>query len=65
MGAPGYRPPAQFAPAPGPPATGSILGFSLPNFWVGLMLIMVFAVLLPDLVPGWPRLLGSPAVARP
>ena len=27
--------------------TGSILGFSLPNFWVGLMLIMVFAVLLP------------------
>ncbi|WP_430397865.1 ABC transporter permease [Ferrovibrio sp.] len=23
---------------------GSILGFSLPNFWVGLMLIMVFAV---------------------
>jgi peptide/nickel transport system permease protein len=28
--------------------TGSILGFSLPNFWVGLMLIMVFAVAL-----GW------------
>lgn len=27
---------------------GSILGFSLPNFWVGLMLIMVFAVSL-----GW------------
>lgn len=26
----------------------SILGFSLPNFWVGLMLIMVFAVML-----GW------------
>jgi peptide/nickel transport system permease protein len=24
--------------------TGSVLGFSLPNFWVGLMLIMVFAV---------------------
>ena len=24
--------------------TGSILGFSLPNFWVGLMLIMIFAV---------------------
>jgi peptide/nickel transport system permease protein len=24
---------------------GSILGFSLPNFWVGLMLIMLFAVL--------------------
>ena len=23
---------------------GSILGFSLPTFWVGLMLIMVFAV---------------------
>lgn len=23
---------------------GSILGFSLPNFWVGLMLIMIFAV---------------------
>jgi peptide/nickel transport system permease protein len=28
--------------------TGSVLGFSLPNFWVGLMLIMVFAVML-----GW------------
>lgn len=26
--------------------TGSVLGFSLPNFWVGLMLIMVFAVFL-------------------
>ena len=28
--------------------TGSILGFSLPSFWVGLMLIMLFAVVL-----GW------------
>jgi len=28
--------------------TGSILGFSLPTFWVGLMLIMVFSVFL-----GW------------
>ncbi|MDD9877294.1 MAG: ABC transporter permease [Magnetovibrio sp.] len=28
--------------------TGSILGFSLPTFWVGLMFIMVFAVVL-----GW------------
>lgn len=27
---------------------GSIVGFSLPNFWVGIMLIMVFAVVL-----GW------------
>ncbi len=36
--------------APGSRAimTGSVLGFSLPNFWVGLMLIMVFAVML-----GW------------
>ena len=25
---------------------GSIVGFSLPTFWVGLMLIMVFAVML-------------------
>jgi peptide/nickel transport system permease protein len=38
---------------PGSPAgkaimAGSILGFSLPTFWVGLMLIMVFAVML-----GW------------
>ena len=24
--------------------TGSILGFSLPTFWVGLMLIVLFAV---------------------
>ncbi|HEY4169753.1 MAG TPA: ABC transporter permease [Reyranella sp.] len=39
--------------------TGSILGFSLPNFWVGLMLIMVFAVMLPDMIPGWPRLPAS------
>jgi peptide/nickel transport system permease protein len=28
--------------------TGSILGFSLPTFWVGIMMIMVFAVML-----GW------------
>lgn len=28
--------------------TSSVLGFSLPNFWVGLMLIMLFAVML-----GW------------
>ena len=28
--------------------TGSVLGFSLPNFWVGLMLIMIFSVYL-----GW------------
>ena len=28
--------------------TGSILGFSLPNFWQGLMLILIFAVVL-----GW------------
>ncbi|MEO8677238.1 MAG: ABC transporter permease [Casimicrobiaceae bacterium] len=28
--------------------TGSILGFSLPTFWVGLMMIMVFSVML-----GW------------
>ena len=27
---------------------GSILGFSLPTFWVGIMMIMVFAVML-----GW------------
>jgi len=39
--------------------TGSILGFSLPNFWVGLMLIMTFAVVLPDLLPWWPRLPAS------
>ncbi|KOF54753.1 ABC transporter permease [Achromobacter sp. DMS1] len=28
--------------------TGSVLGFSLPNFWVSLMVIMIFAVML-----GW------------
>ena len=44
----GLRP---HAPARKAIMTGSILGFSLPNFWVGLMLIMVFAVLLPDLIP--------------
>jgi peptide/nickel transport system permease protein len=31
---------------------GSILGFSLPNFWQGLMLIMIFAVFLDWLPPG-------------
>ena len=30
---------------------GSILGFSLPTFWVGLMLIMVFSVWLGWLPP--------------
>lgn len=38
---------------------GSILGFSLPNFWVGLMLIMTFSIVLPDLLPWWPRLPAS------
>ena len=28
--------------------TGSILGFSLPTFWVGIMMMMLFAVIL-----GW------------
>jgi peptide/nickel transport system permease protein len=32
--------------------TGSILGFSLPNFWIGLMLILVFAVYLRILPSG-------------
>jgi peptide/nickel transport system permease protein len=36
------------APASRAIMTGSVLGFSLPNFWVGLMLIMIFAVTL-----GW------------
>src|SRR5690606_4717027 len=31
---------------------GSILGFSLPTFWVGLMLIMIFAVELQILPAG-------------
>ena len=31
---------------------GSILGFSLPSFWVGLMLIMVFSIMLGWL-PTW------------
>jgi peptide/nickel transport system permease protein len=37
----GYRPEAPVSRAI---MAGSILGFSLPSFWVGLMLIMVFAV---------------------
>jgi peptide/nickel transport system permease protein len=37
----GYRPNSAGAKAI---LAGSILGFSLPTFWVGLMLIMVFAV---------------------
>jgi peptide/nickel transport system permease protein len=32
--------------------TGSILGFSVPNFWLGLMLILVFAVQLQVLPAG-------------
>ena len=39
--------------------TGSVLGFSLPNFWVGLMLIMVFAVYL-----GWLPASGRGAVVK-
>ncbi len=39
--------------------TVSILGFSLPTFWVGLMLIMLFGVALPEWIPGWPRLPSS------
>jgi peptide/nickel transport system permease protein len=38
---------------------GSILGFSLPTFWVGLMLIMVFAVQL-----GWLPSIGRGATAE-
>lgn len=41
----GMRPESPFARTI---MAGSILGFSLPTFWVGLMLIMVFAVIL-----GW------------
>ena len=41
--------------------TGSTLGFSLPNFWVGLMLIMVFAVRLPGPGHVWP---GPPRSGR-
>lgn len=41
----GYRPQSPLARAI---MAGSILGFSLPTFWVGLMLIMIFAVQL-----GW------------
>src|SRR5205809_389675 len=32
--------------------SGSILGFSLPNFWIGLMLILLFAVELRILPAG-------------
>jgi peptide/nickel transport system permease protein len=39
--------------------TGSVLGFSLPNFWVGMMLIMVFAVML-----GWLPASGRGAVVK-
>ena len=46
---------------------GSILGFSLPTFWVGLMLIMVFAVMLEraGFVPALFALLVGSAVAGP
>ena len=42
--------------------TGSILGFSLPNFWVGLMLIMVFAGCCRR--SGWPPLPAWAAARR-
>jgi peptide/nickel transport system permease protein len=45
----GYRPNSAGAKAI---MAGSILGFSLPTFWVGLMLIMVFAVELQILPAG-------------
>lgn len=51
----GLRP--QSAPAKGIMA-GSIVGFSLPTFWQGLMLIMVFAVML-----GWLPSTGRGQVA--
>jgi peptide/nickel transport system permease protein len=51
----GYRPDAPLSRAI---MAGSILGFSLPTFWVGLMLIMVFAV---DL--GWLPSTGRGATA--
>ena len=38
--------------------TGSIMGFSLPSFWVGLMMIMVFSVML-----GWLPSTGRGATA--
>jgi peptide/nickel transport system permease protein len=41
---------------------GSILGFSLPNFWVGLMLIMVFGVFFKDVE--WLSWLSLPASGR-
>src|SRR5260370_21418442 len=36
--------------------SGSILGFSLPNFGAGLRRTRVSAVRLPALIPWWPRL---------
>ncbi|XWN30505.1 MAG: ABC transporter permease [Devosia sp.] len=33
-------------------ATGSVAGFSLPSFWVGMMMILIFAVYLRWLPPG-------------
>ncbi|HTP84171.1 MAG TPA: ABC transporter permease [Alphaproteobacteria bacterium] len=51
----GYRPEAPLSRAI---MAGSILGFSLPTFWIGLMLIMVFAV---DL--GWLPSTGRGATA--
>ncbi len=51
----GYRPEAPLSRAI---MAGSILGFSLPTFWVGLVLIMVFAV---DL--GWLPSTGRGATA--
>jgi peptide/nickel transport system permease protein len=52
----GYRPHSRAARAI---MAGSILGFSLPTFWVGLMLIMVFAVEL-----GWLPSTGRGATAN-
>lgn len=51
----GYKPQSPLARAI---MAGSILGFSLPTFWVGLMLIMVFAVEL-----GWLPSTGRGATA--
>ncbi|HEX6979909.1 MAG TPA: ABC transporter permease [Alphaproteobacteria bacterium] len=52
----GFRPQSRVAKAI---MAGSILGFSLPTFWVGLMLIMVFAVEL-----GWLPSTGRGATAE-
>jgi peptide/nickel transport system permease protein len=42
--------------------TGTVIGLSLPNFWLGLILILIFGLYLPNILPpsGWVSFADDP-----